>query len=586
MDIILILSALSIILIFFGRFLNIYSTKKLIILSYIFCLFLLNLKSNVVSTTLFFFFTFDLNLQIIQNSFRQRMRNIVLRLTFIIFFFIFKYLKNDPFFILFCGYFCFFSLRMLLIVFRNTILLFFIAWEFVGLASFLLISFWTTRRQRVKRGIKAFRLNKFGDFALLIRRVLIYRNYNTLNLTELSLIRPFIKHDGILYRICFLLVICVLAKSAQVGFQAWLRDAMEGPTPVSALLHAATMVTAGIVLIFRFSFFFILLPFINLIFILAGVRTIFLSIFLASEQIDLKKLIAFSTCNQIGYMLYLSGLMYYETRFFHLRNHAFIKATLFLIAGRIIASSYNEQDIRFLSRKNFVFLKLRLFGRSISLLGGFFFTGFFSKELFFQIQNCNLKINNFRLFIFILTSLFFGTIIYLNNILKLLKNNNFLKLNFKESSDYLILIRILLFFCISFGFFFKNFFIFENKYFLADSLYFYDNFKILDFNGIRLSCCYFILLYTFFITGSTYFSSLKKWFYYFNDFCTNLFFFNKIKKITRTSRTYYFLYRIPKISTNFIYQCSIYCQDIKTRKASYFGVLLFFCIMLSILLSR
>jgi len=586
MDIILILSVLSIILIFFGRFLNIQTTKKLIILLFRLCRFLLNVKSNIICTTTFFFFTFDLNLQLIQNSFTQRMRNIILRLTFIIFLFIFKYLKTDPFFILFCGYFCFFSLSMLLIVLRNTILLFFVAWEFVGLASFLLISFWTTRRQRVKRGIKAFRLNKFGDFALLIRRVLIYKNYNTLNLTELSLIRPFVKYDSIFCRICFLLIICVLAKSAQVGFQAWLRDAMEGPTPVSALLHAATMVTAGIILIFRFSFFFILVPFVNLIFILAGIRTIFLSVFLAVEQTDLKKLIAFSTCNQIGFMLYLNGLMYYETRFFHLRNHAFIKATLFLIAGRIIASCYNEQDIRFLSRKNFIFLKLRLFLRSISLLGRFFFTGFFSKELFFQIQNCNLKINNIRLFIFIITSLFFGTIIYLNNILKLFKNNNFLKLNFKESSDYLILIRILLFFCISFGFFLKNFFLFENKYFLVDSLYFYENFKILDFSGVRLSCCYFILLYTFFITGSTYFSYLKKWFYYFNDFCINLFFLNKIKKITRTARTYYFSYKVPTISTNLIYQCSLYCQDLKIRKASYFSVLIFFFILFSTLLSR
>lgn len=541
MDVILLLRFVSFFLIFCGRWLNFRSIKKLIILVYLCCIGSLSLYSNTNETVSIYFYNYDFSLQLIYNSFTQRMGLLVLRLTFSIYLYIFIYLKKDPHVILFCGYFCFFSLSMLLIVFRNTLLLFFIGWELVGFSSFLLISFWSTRRQAVKRGLKAFGLNKIGDLALLLRRVVIYLNFHTLNLTELRVLCRLTSNNYLLEAVSCLLLFCTLAKSAQIGFQAWLSDAMEGPTPVSALLHAATMVTAGLILLFRFSFLFILCSHINRVLICAGLGTILLSVVLAVEQTDLKKIIAFSTCNQIGYMLYLVGLLHYESRFFHLRNHAFIKATLFLIAGRIIASSSHEQDIRYLSIYSFNFLKIVFLIRSFALLAGFFFTGFYSKELFFQVHESQIFVNQTRFFLLLLRTIIWGSIIYFRNLLKILKLNNFLKLNNLEIYLFNWLLSFLIIFCIRIGFLSKFWWSFEYKYWFNDALYFsLTTLKLNEYAYPIVRIRYFVILYTIFYSTNWYIQYRKKNFLYFNDFLRNLFFQYWVKNLLITSLTYFF----------------------------------------------
>jgi NADH:ubiquinone oxidoreductase subunit 5 (subunit L)/multisubunit Na+/H+ antiporter MnhA subunit len=571
MDVILLLRLLSFFLIFCGRWLNFRAVKKLIILIYVCCIRSLRLYSNTNETVSIFFYNYDFSLQLIYNSFTQRMGLLVLRLTFLIYLYIFIYLNNDPHVILFCGYFCFFSLSMLLIVFSNTILLFFIGWELVGFSSFLLISFWSTRRQAVKRGLKAFRLNKIGDLALLLRVVVIFINFHTFNLNELRILCALTSNNYLLEGISCLLIFCTLAKSAQIGFQAWLSDAMEGPTPVSALLHAATMVTAGLILLFRFSFLFILCPHMNRVLIGAGLRTILLSVILAVEQTDLKKIIAFSTCNQIGYMLYLAGLLHYESRFFHLRNHAFIKATLFLIAGRIIASSSHEQDIRYLSIYNFNFLKIIFLIGSFALLAGFFFTGFYSKELFFQVQESQIFINQTRFFLLLLSTVIWGSIIYFRNLLKIVKINNFIKVNNLEISSFNWLLSFLIIFCIRIGFLSKFWWSFEYKYWFIDALYFSSTtLKINEYTYPTLRGRYFIILYTIFYSTNWYVQYRKKNFFYFNDFLRNVFCQYWIKNLLITGLTYFFFYQIPIVSTSSLYTLSIYSQQFKDCSINYY----------------
>jgi proton-translocating NADH-quinone oxidoreductase chain L len=266
-----------------------------------------------------------------------------------------EYMAEDPHLFRFMSFLSLFTFFMLILVTANNFLQMFVGWEGVGLSSYLLINFWFTRIQANKSAIKAMLVNRIGDFFILLSLFLIYYLFNTLdyeivfNLSKTvsySKINFFNNTIPVIDIICFFLFLGAMGKSAQIGLHIWLPDAMEGPTPVSALIHAATMVTAGVFLIARCSFLFEMSPIIlNFIVIIGSLTALFAST-TGLFQNDIKKVIAYSTCSQLGYMIFACGLSGYDIGIFHLFNHAFFKALLFLAAGAIIHSLNDEQDMR------------------------------------------------------------------------------------------------------------------------------------------------------------------------------------------------------------------------------------------------
>jgi len=304
------------------------------------------------------------------------------------------YMEADPHKARFFSYLSLFTFFMLVLVTADNFVQMFVGWEGVGLCSYLLINFWHTRIQANKAAMKAVFVNRIGDFGLLLGIFLIFWNFKTVNyLTFFSLINvyssdlnpvmslPFFDID-MLTLICIFLFIGVMGKSAQLGLHTWLPDAMEGPTPVSALIHAATMVTAGVFLLARCSPLFEYSPTALTIVTFFGAMTAFFASATATVQNDLKRVIAYSTCSQLGYMVFACGTSNYSIGIFHLSNHAFFKALLFLSAGSVIHSLFDEQDMRKMGGllKVVPFTYAMMFIGSISLMGFPFMTGFYSKD--------------------------------------------------------------------------------------------------------------------------------------------------------------------------------------------------------------
>ena len=307
-----------------------------------------------------------------------------------------EYMSHDPHLPRFMSYLSLFTFFMLILITGDNFVQMFVGWEGVGLCSYLLINFWFTRIQANKAAIKAMILNRIGDFSLLIGIFLIFNYYKSIDYATISVITPFFESKKInflniefnlLNIIGTFLFIGAIGKSAQLGLHTWLPDAMEGPTPVSALIHAATMVTAGVFLIARCSFIFEyttnILKFITII----GALTAFFASTTGLVQNDLKRVIAYSTCSQLGYMVFACGLSNYPTGIFHLTNHAFFKALLFLGAGSVIHAVNDEQDMRKMGGlKNLVpFTYSMMVIGSLALIGFPFLTGFYSKDLILEV---------------------------------------------------------------------------------------------------------------------------------------------------------------------------------------------------------
>lgn len=308
-----------------------------------------------------------------------------------------QYMKGDANFNKFFGYLNLFIFFMLFLVTSSNFITFFLGWEGVGLTSYLLISFWNLRLEAGRSALKAIIYNRVGDVAYIIAVALLFKitktvDFSSLNNTlsvEKEKIDEIIHIGGfevsILFLICFLFCIAAMAKSAQFGLHAWLPDAMEGPTPVSALIHAATMVTAGVYLLLRLNILFILSPSVSNLLSVLGAFTIVYAGIIAVFQYDLKKIIAYSTCSQLGYMVLACGLGNFKGAFFHLVTHAFFKAALFLSAGVLIYSLNGEQDIRKmggLSKKlPTVFLIMLL--NNLALIGLPPLAGYYSKDFIF-----------------------------------------------------------------------------------------------------------------------------------------------------------------------------------------------------------
>jgi proton-translocating NADH-quinone oxidoreductase chain L len=244
---------------------------------------------------------------------------------------------------------------MLILVTADNFIQLFVGWEGVGLCSYLLINFWFTRLQANKAAIKAMVLNRVGDFGLIIGILIIFSKFGAVDYSTVFSLVPFFLNEQLFFFnfefnlmevIGFFLFVGAVGKSAQLGLHTWLPDAMEGPTPVSALIHAATMVTAGIFLLVRTSPIYEYAPCMLSLITILGACTVFFGATVGLLQNDLKRVIAYSTCSQLGYMVFACGLSNYAIAVFHLINHAFFKALLFLGAGSVIHSTNDEQDMR------------------------------------------------------------------------------------------------------------------------------------------------------------------------------------------------------------------------------------------------
>ncbi|HEY4078630.1 MAG TPA: NADH-quinone oxidoreductase subunit L [Rhizomicrobium sp.] len=265
------------------------------------------------------------------------------------------YMNEDPHRPRFFSYLSLFTFAMLMLVTSNNFLQLFFGWEGVGLASYLLIGFWYTRPSANAAAMKAFIVNRIGDFGFALGIFGVWAVFHTLDFDAVFAAAPsmvgkhfiFAGHSvDILTTLCLLLFVGAMGKSAQLGLHTWLPDAMEGPTPVSALIHAATMVTAGVFLVCRCSPMFQLSPVALEVVTVIGATTAFFAASVGLFQNDIKRVIAYSTCSQLGYMFAAAGVMAYNAAMFHLFTHAFFKALLFLGAGSVIHAMHHEQDMR------------------------------------------------------------------------------------------------------------------------------------------------------------------------------------------------------------------------------------------------
>jgi NADH-ubiquinone oxidoreductase chain 5 len=285
---------------------------------------------------------------------------------------------------------------MLVLVTSDNFLQMFFAWECVGLCSYLLINFWFTRLQANKAAIKAMIVNRVGDFGLILGILCVFNYFCALDYASVFALAHYSSKISISFvcfnvnlitAICILLFIGAVGKSAQIGLHVWLPDAMEGPTPVSALIHAATMVTAGVFLIARCSPLFEYSADALFVVTFFGACTAFLAATTGLLQNDLKRVIAYSTCSQLGYMVFACGLSNYSVGIFHLANHAFFKALLFLGAGVVIHAVQDEQDFRKMGglAKIIPFTYGLMFIGSLSLTGFPFLSGFYSKDVILEV---------------------------------------------------------------------------------------------------------------------------------------------------------------------------------------------------------
>jgi NADH-quinone oxidoreductase subunit L len=260
------------------------------------------------------------------------------------------YMWDDPSYYRFFSYLNLFMFFMLTLVLANNYLLMFIGWEGVGLASYLLIGFWFTKDSAASAGKKAFIVNRIGDFGFLIALFLLIKHFGTLNFAQVfDAVKPLSAETagvGLLTTIGILLMVGAAGKSAQIPLYVWLPDAMEGPTPVSALIHAATMVTAGVYMVSRSHMIFERAPIALTVVAIIGTLTAFFAATIGIAQTDIKKVLAYSTVSQLGYMFMACGVGAFSAGIFHLMTHAFFKGLLFLAAGSVIHAVGGEQDMR------------------------------------------------------------------------------------------------------------------------------------------------------------------------------------------------------------------------------------------------
>jgi NADH-quinone oxidoreductase subunit L len=312
------------------------------------------------------------------------------------------YMEEDPDQPRFFAYLSLFTFAMLMLVTADNLVQMFFGWEGVGLASYLLIGFWFKKPSAGAAAIKAFVVNRVGDLGFMLGIFGTYLVFQTTSVPEILAAAPGMSGSTItfvgmnLYTmdiLCILLFIGAMGKSAQLGLHTWLPDAMEGPTPVSALIHAATMVTAGVFMLCRLSPMFETAPTALTIVTIVGAATCFFAATIGTTQWDIKRVIAYSTCSQLGYMFFAAGVGAYGAAMFHLFTHAFFKALLFLGAGSVIHAMHHEQDMRYYGglRKAIPYTFYAMLAGTLAITGlgvyhlGVGFAGFWSKDAILEV---------------------------------------------------------------------------------------------------------------------------------------------------------------------------------------------------------
>ena len=294
------------------------------------------------------------------------------------------YMHDDPGFYRYFSYLNLFVFNMLLLVSANNFLLMFVGWEGVGLCSYLLIGFWYERRSASDAGKKAFVVNRIGDFGFLLGIFIIFWTFGTLNFREVfaAAASHYPVGSAVITAATLCLFLGATGKSAQIPLYVWLPDAMEGPTPVSALIHAATMVTAGVYMLARCSALFVLAPVSMTVVAVVGLLTAFFAATMGMAQFDIKRVLAYSTVSQLGYMVLACGVGAFVSGIFHLMTHAFFKALLFLGSGSVIHGMHGQQDMRHMGglRKYMPITYWTFLVATLAISGIFPFAGFFSKD--------------------------------------------------------------------------------------------------------------------------------------------------------------------------------------------------------------
>ncbi|NDV12001.1 NADH-quinone oxidoreductase subunit L [Crenobacter caeni] len=322
------------------------------------------------------------------------------------------YMAEDPGYQRFFSYISLFTFSMLMLVMSNNFVQLFFGWEAVGLVSYLLIGFWFKRPTAIFANLKAFLVNRVGDFGFLLGIGLVLAHFGgSLNYSDVFAALPQVADKTIqiipgvewslLTVTCILLFVGAMGKSAQFPLHVWLPDSMEGPTPISALIHAATMVTAGIFMVSRMSPLFELSDTaLNVVMVAGSITALFMG-FLGIVQNDIKRVVAYSTLSQLGYMTVALGASAYSVAMFHVMTHAFFKALLFLAAGSVIIGMHHDQDMRNMGglRKYMPITWITSLLGSLALIGTPFFSGFYSKDsIILAVEHSNLPASGFATF--------------------------------------------------------------------------------------------------------------------------------------------------------------------------------------------
>lgn len=508
-----------------------------------------------------------LNWVFVFDSITSIMLLLVVFVSFLVHLYSMDYMDGDPHIVRFLGYLSLFTFFMLMLVTSGTFVQLFLGWEGVGLSSYLLINFWYTRVQANKSAMKAIIVNRFGDFGIYFSLLLIFfffKSFDFGTVFNLVYLLSGAKLNVLWFSfdkidlVCFFLFLGAIGKSAQLGLHTWLPDAMEGPTPVSALIHAATMVTAGVFVVIRSS------PILEysssvlfLISLIGGLTALFAGT-VGLVQYDIKKVIAYSTCSQLGYMFFACGMSNYSVGLFHLFNHGFFKALLFLGAGSVIHALLDEQDMRKMGGlvKLLPLTYVAILVGSLSLTGFPFLTGFYSKEVVLEIALSKFSVNSFFIYWLgvyaaFITSFYSIRLAYLVFFATPNSSPRAISSAHESSSFIFYVLGFLGFLSIFIGFIFKDLFIGLGTDFWSNSIFhLYINSDILyaefldyyykliplvySFAGIFFSLFIYFVAYnltmivvTNRLLNSIYFFLVKKW--YFDLIYNNIFVYGLLK---------------------------------------------------------
>ena len=347
------------------------------------------------------------------NSLTLIMLTLVLTVSALVHIYSIEYMAHDKSKTRFMTYLSLFTFCMVALVVSDNLIQLFFGWEGVGLASYLLIGFWHHKKSANLAAMKAFLVNRVADFGFLIGIASLYIFLDTLSINEIIKEKDFLLYfeieflgmtvDALTFA-CFFLFIGAMGKSAQFGFHTWLPDAMEGPTPVSALIHAATMVTAGVFLTVRFSELMVMSDFVMTFILIIGLITAFFAASVGFFQKDIKKVIAYSTCSQLGFMFVACGLGAFNIAIFHLITHGYFKALLFLSSGSVIHGVHDEQDM---DKMGNLFPKMKLTAimmwiGTLAIVGFPYSSGYFSKDL---ILSSSFNLHNLGSLVYIILAI-------------------------------------------------------------------------------------------------------------------------------------------------------------------------------------